>query len=151
MLQYNIIFPYALFIFLDFGIGSSKRRVHIDLLRKTSLFLLNSSLSPNREWHPKDKFILPSAVISTARRPPLPHHRLPVSPISSSLGCLPRVSPAPAPRLQPSLQIPLLPALDPPSLLLADPAELRFAPFLPAGTASGRAGADLGFGGRLGV
>lgn len=146
--QYNIIFLYALFRFLDFGIGSSKRRVYIDLLRKTCSIL---AFSPNRKWHPKDKFILPSAVISTARRPPLPHHRLPVSPISSSLGCLPRVSPAPAPRLQPSLQIPLLPALDPPSLLLADPAELRFAPFLPAGTASGRAGADLGFGGRLGV
>jgi hypothetical protein len=44
--QYNIIFLYALFRFLDFGIGSSKRRVYIDLLRKTCSIL---AFSPQTE------------------------------------------------------------------------------------------------------
>jgi hypothetical protein len=66
--------------------------VYIWIYSERLIILLNSSYSftPNRKWHPKDQFILHSAVISTCTTV-LP------SLISSSLGCLPRVSPATAP------------------------------------------------------
>jgi hypothetical protein len=120
--------------------------------RLTSRETRRSNSSPRRRLGRRCRPVLVDAPpverqIYLALRCYLDAHHYDVSVISISwLDCLPRVSPAFG-----STSSCRHSTLSPPSWLLADPVELGFAPFLPAGTTSGHAGADLGFGGPLGV